>query len=181
MTSTRFAAPLPGDIWNISYHFRLEGDPPSCGYPEYELICENNRTLTINLQGGKYYGKFLVTHINYHDSTIVVVDPGLKKANCWISSPLHSIPAFYSFHRVHRFLYTLPYFWGADYRYNSPSQQTCSRSIGGLVDPGEEDDRATRAKGPRVRRARAVKCHTSRDGLSEVGNRSILFWETVVQ
>ena len=28
----------------------------------------------------------------------------------------------------------------------------------------------SRAKGPRVRRARAVKCHTSRDGLSEVGN-----------
>ena len=49
------------------------------------------------------------------------------------------------------------------------------------MDPGEEDDRDARAKGPRVRRARAVKCHTSRDGLSEVGNRSILFWETVVQ
>ena len=28
----------------------------------------------------------------------------------------------------------------------------------------------SRAKGPRVRRARAVKCHTSRDGLSEAGN-----------
>ena len=113
-----------GDIRNISYPFRLQGDPPSCGYPEYELICENNRTLTINLQAGKYYGKFLVTQINYHDYTIVVVDPGLKKGKCWISSPLHSIAAYYSTHQEYEFPYTLPYFWGAAYRYNSPSQQT---------------------------------------------------------
>ena len=93
-----------GDIRNISYPFRLEGDPPSCGYPEYELICENNRTLTINLQGGEYYGKFLVTQINYHDYTIVA--------------------AYYCTHRWYPLPYTLPYFWGADYPYNSPSQQT---------------------------------------------------------
>ena len=106
-----------GDIRNISYPFRLEGDPPSCGYPEYELICENNRTLTINLQAGKYYGKFLVTQINYHDYTIVVLDPGLKKGKCWISSPLHSIAAYYSTRKVYEFPYTLHYFWGAYYRY----------------------------------------------------------------
>ena len=94
-----------GDIRNISYPFRLEGDPPSCGYPEYELICENNRTLTINLQGGKYTGKFLVTQINYHDYTIVVVDPGLKKGKCWISSPLHSIAAYYHSTQEYRFPY----------------------------------------------------------------------------
>ena len=121
-----------GDIRSISYPFRLEGDPPSCGYPEYELICENNRTLTIKLQGGKYNGKFLVTQINYHDYTIVVVDPGLKKAKCWISSPLHSIAAhyystpqeYYSTPQEYQCPYTLPYFWGADYPYYSPSQQT---------------------------------------------------------
>ena len=106
-----------GDIRNISYPFRLEGDPPSCGSPEYELICENNRTLTIHLQGGKYYGKFLVTQINYDDYTIVVVDPGLKKGKCWISSPLHSIAAYYSTHQEYEFPYTLSSFWGADYRY----------------------------------------------------------------
>ena len=100
-----------GDIQNISYPFRLEGDPPSCGYPEYELICENNRTLTINLQGGKYNGKFLVTQINYDDYTIVVVDPGLKKAKCWISSPLHSIAAYYTTHQEYRFPYYVPYFY----------------------------------------------------------------------
>ena len=48
-----------------------------------------------------------------------------------------------------------------------------SRSIGGPADQGEEDDRDACAKG-RVRPARAVKCHTSRDGLSEVGNQSVL-------
>ena len=113
-----------GDIRNISYPFRLQGDPPSCGYPEYELICENNRTLTINLQGGK----FLVTQINYHDYTIVVVDPGLKKAKCWISCPLHSIVEYYYSSIVEypeiRVPYTLPYFWGSAYGYNSSSQQT---------------------------------------------------------
>ncbi|RVW87513.1 Leaf rust 10 disease resistance locus receptor-like protein kinase-like 2.4 [Vitis vinifera] len=75
-----------GDMRNISYPFRLQDDPPSCGYPEYELICENNRTM-INLHGGKY----LVTQINYQNYTIRVVDPGRKKDNCLISSPLHSI------------------------------------------------------------------------------------------
>ena len=82
-----------GDVRNISYPFRLKGDPPSCGFPEYELICENNRTM-INLLGGEYY----VAEIDYHNYTIRVVDhPGIvKKQNCWISSPLHSIAAFYT-------------------------------------------------------------------------------------
>ena len=74
-----------GDVGTILYPFRLQSDPPSCGYPEYELICENNRTI-INLNGGK----FSVTQINYHDHTIRVVDPEQKKGNCWISSPLQS-------------------------------------------------------------------------------------------
>ena len=103
-----------GDIRNISYPFRLKGDPPSCGFPEYELICENNRTM-INLLGGeyysgKYYEKYLVTQINYHNYTIRVVDhPGIvKKQNCWISSPLHSIPAFYN-SIMYDFPYSLPF------------------------------------------------------------------------
>ena len=106
-----------GDIRNISYPFRLKGDPPNCGYPDYELICENNRTM-INLQdGGKYYGKYLVTKINYHNSTIGVVDPGLvKKHNCWISSPLHSNIAAYYTHYVATRPYYLPdYEWAIAY------------------------------------------------------------------
>ena len=102
-----------GDVRNISYPFRLKGDPPSCGFPEYELICENNYTM-INLQehrGGKYE-KYLVTQINYHNYTIRVVDhPGIvKKQNCWISSPLHSIVAFYTRYPYDQQLpYSLPF------------------------------------------------------------------------
>ena len=94
-----------GDIRNISYPFRLKGDPPSCGFPQYELICENNRTM-INLLDG---GMFSVTEINYYNYTIRVVDhPGIvNKQNCWISSPLHSIPAFYTPY-PYEFPYSLP-------------------------------------------------------------------------
>ncbi|XP_010646768.1 LEAF RUST 10 DISEASE-RESISTANCE LOCUS RECEPTOR-LIKE PROTEIN KINASE-like 2.1 isoform X3 [Vitis vinifera] len=101
-----------GDMRNISYPFRLQDDPPSCGYPEYELICENNRTM-INLHGGKY----LVTQINYQNYTIRVVDPGQKKDNCLISSPLHSIGAYYT---EYQSPYYLPYKWSA--AYSSPSE-----------------------------------------------------------
>ena len=91
---------------NISYPFRLQDDPPSCGYPEYELICENNHTM-INLYGGKY----LVTQINYHNYTIRVVDPGRKKDNCLIPSPLHSIGAYYT-----EYNYESPYYWPFKWR-----------------------------------------------------------------
>ena len=47
------------------------------------------------------------------------------------------------------------------------------RYIGGPADIGEEDDREARAKG-RVSPAKAVKCHSFRNGLREVGNRSVM-------
>ncbi|KAJ9679772.1 hypothetical protein PVL29_021627 [Vitis rotundifolia] len=110
ITSTRYAAPSScGDMRNISYPFRLQDDPPSCGYPEYELICENNRNM-INLHGGKYNGKYLVTQINHQNYTIRVVDPGRKKGNCLISSPLHSIGAYYTNYESP---YYLPSEWSA--------------------------------------------------------------------
>ncbi|KAL6342144.1 hypothetical protein AAG906_038624 [Vitis piasezkii] len=96
------------NIRNISYPFRLKGDPPSCSYPEYGLFYENNRTV-INLHGGKY----LVTQINYHNYTIRVVDPGRKKDNFLISSPLHSIGAYYT-EFEYDFPYYLPYQWIGD-------------------------------------------------------------------
>ncbi|KAJ9679792.1 hypothetical protein PVL29_021642 [Vitis rotundifolia] len=71
-----------GDIQNISYPFRLKGDPSWCGDSEYELVCENNRTM-VNLNLGKYY----VADINYDNYTIRVVDPGVEKGNC-LSTPL---------------------------------------------------------------------------------------------
>ncbi|XP_034711033.1 uncharacterized protein LOC117933666 [Vitis riparia] len=108
-----------GDMRNISYPFRLQDDPPSCGYPEYELICENNRTM-INLHGGKYNGKYLVTQINYQNYTIRVVDPGRKKDNCWISSPLHSIGASYT---------GIEYEYGYEFPYSVPRQWKYANSL----------------------------------------------------
>ena len=74
-----------GEIQNISNPFRLKGDPSGCGDPDYELVCENNRTM-VNLEHGKYY----VADINYDNYTIRVVDPGVEKGNCF-SAPLYSL------------------------------------------------------------------------------------------
>ncbi|KAL6320830.1 hypothetical protein AAG906_008830 [Vitis piasezkii] len=60
-------------------------DPSGCGDPDYELACENNRTM-VNLEHGKYY----VADINYDNYTIRVVDPGVEKGNCF-SAPLYSL------------------------------------------------------------------------------------------
>ena len=49
-----------GNIHNISFPFRFKRDPKNCGYPWYELSCENNRMVRY-LRGGKYY----VQVINY--------------------------------------------------------------------------------------------------------------------
>jgi len=66
-----------GKIRNISYPFRLKGDPEGCGLREYELSCENNTTLLSLLSG-----TFHVKAINYNNFTIRVVDPGLQQPNC---------------------------------------------------------------------------------------------------
>ena len=63
----------------------------------------------INLYGGKFY----VADINYQNYSIRVVDPGLKKGNCLISSPLHSIGAYY---RMNGFRSHLPYAWKTFYQ-----------------------------------------------------------------
>ncbi|KAE8010754.1 hypothetical protein FH972_007091 [Carpinus fangiana] len=61
-----------GNIRNISYPFRLEGDPEDCGVPEYNLSCQNNQTV-LKL----YDGIFYVREINYDNYTIRIVDPGI--------------------------------------------------------------------------------------------------------
>jgi hypothetical protein len=65
-----------GNIRNISYPFRLEGDPKHCGDQRYTLSCENNQTV-LYLYAGKYY----VRHISYANYTIRVVDPGILNDN----------------------------------------------------------------------------------------------------
>ncbi|KAH6783165.1 hypothetical protein C2S52_008124 [Perilla frutescens var. hirtella] len=72
-TSRRGCSPSAcGVIHNISYPFRLKHDPKRCGYPKLELACENNVT-SIYLNSQKYY----VKAINYHNSTIRLVDASI--------------------------------------------------------------------------------------------------------
>ncbi|KAA8533621.1 hypothetical protein F0562_030945 [Nyssa sinensis] len=78
--------PSCGNIRNISYPFRLKGDPTNCGDKKYELVCENNHTLVLSLYSGTYY----VQAINDSNKTIRLVDPGIQKGNC-SSLPLYSL------------------------------------------------------------------------------------------
>ena len=80
-----------GEIQNISNPFRLKGDPSGCGDPDYELVCENNRTM---LNGARKGEKYYVADINYDHYTIRLVDPGVGKGNC-LSTPLYSL-SYYS-------------------------------------------------------------------------------------
>ncbi|XP_004307211.1 PREDICTED: probable receptor-like protein kinase At5g39020-like [Fragaria vesca subsp. vesca] len=77
-----------GDIRNISYPFRLIGDPQKCGDFRYNLSCENNLTV-LHLYSGRYY----VLAINYENGTIRVVDVNLQKDNC-SSLPPYSLTAY---------------------------------------------------------------------------------------
>ncbi|RDX97669.1 hypothetical protein CR513_19538, partial [Mucuna pruriens] len=61
-----------GKIRNITYPFRLRGDPRGCGLPRYELDCVNNLTM-LTLFSGKYY----VQDINYNKYQIQVTDAGV--------------------------------------------------------------------------------------------------------
>ncbi|KAL6189853.1 hypothetical protein ACLB2K_036254 [Fragaria x ananassa] len=67
-----------GDIHNISYPFRLQQDPEHCGDLNHTLECDHNNITVLRLFSQEYY----VKAINYDNSTIRVVDPGLEKNNC---------------------------------------------------------------------------------------------------
>jgi len=89
-----------GKISNISYPFRLKGDPQGCGLTMYELSCENNITLV-----SLYSGTFHVQAINYNNFTIRVVDPGLQQSNC------SSLPRYFfsPSNFTHSYLTMIPY------------------------------------------------------------------------
>ncbi|KAL6320823.1 hypothetical protein AAG906_008823 [Vitis piasezkii] len=91
-----------GDIQNISDPFRLKGDPDGCGDRKYELVCENNHTM-VKLYHRKYY----VAEINYPNHTIRVVDPSLKKGNCFSTPPYSLTRENFSYEDP----YQLPYEW----------------------------------------------------------------------
>ncbi|XWS35007.1 hypothetical protein CRYUN_Cryun21dG0088200 [Craigia yunnanensis] len=66
-----------GDFKNISYPFRLQGDPVGCGDLGFQLSCQNNKTI-LNYRGGKYY----VKGISYDERTIRIVDINLANGSC---------------------------------------------------------------------------------------------------
>ncbi|KAG7980997.1 hypothetical protein I3843_05G210300 [Carya illinoinensis] len=66
-----------GNIPNISYPFRLKGDPPKCGDTRYELSCDENNHTLLSLHGSRYY----VSQINYNNYTIRIVDAGIQEDN----------------------------------------------------------------------------------------------------
>ena len=86
MNTSNYCAPSScGNIHNISYPFRLNTDPQSCGNKLFELACENNVRPTLYLYMEKYY----VQAINYSDFTIRLVDAAVQKDDCF-SIPHHS-------------------------------------------------------------------------------------------
>ncbi|KAL6188036.1 hypothetical protein ACLB2K_039430 [Fragaria x ananassa] len=70
-----------GDIDNIKYPFRLRGDPSSCGDPDYEFSCVNNKTI-LEVFPGKYY----VKSISYTDNLLGLVDVNFANGSCSLPS-----------------------------------------------------------------------------------------------
>lgn len=64
-----------GDIANISYPFWLRGKQPSyCGFPDFELQCEDGIPL-IHMPSGVYR----VEKIFYENDSLIVADAGLAR------------------------------------------------------------------------------------------------------
>ncbi|XP_057968958.1 rust resistance kinase Lr10-like isoform X2 [Malania oleifera] len=106
-----------GKIRNISYPFRLKGDPPHCGDQGYELSCDekSNRTL-LHFHSGEFY----VEEIHYGNYSMRVVDPGIRRNNC-SSLPLYSL-ATYNFSKGDKYSMTYnPYDYYSYHYYNGPS------------------------------------------------------------
>ncbi|GMP67764.1 hypothetical protein CsSME_00027644 [Camellia sinensis var. sinensis] len=78
-----------GNIQNIRYPFRFEGDPENCGKKIYELACHNNRPL-LNLSSAGDTKYYYVKAINYNNYTIRLVDVGIQNGKC-SSLPLYSL------------------------------------------------------------------------------------------
>ncbi|KAJ0037730.1 hypothetical protein Pint_22127 [Pistacia integerrima] len=66
-----------GDLTNISYPFRLKGDPPGCGDRDFQLSCQSNKTI-LELDSGTYY----VTGLYHKERRIRVVDINLANGSC---------------------------------------------------------------------------------------------------
>ncbi|GKV25654.1 hypothetical protein SLEP1_g35053 [Rubroshorea leprosula] len=62
----------------VSPPFRLKSDPIKCPESEYELVCENNRTVLHT----SACGKFFVKEISYEKRTVRLLDPSLDRNKC---------------------------------------------------------------------------------------------------
>ncbi|XP_057952246.1 rust resistance kinase Lr10-like isoform X1 [Malania oleifera] len=106
-----------GKIRNISYPFRLKGDPPHCGDQRYELSCDekSNRTV-LHFHSGEFY----VEEIHYGNYSMRVVDPGIRRNDC-SSLPLYSL-ATYNFSEgdIYSMMYNPHHFYSHHYN-NGPS------------------------------------------------------------
>lgn len=71
---------------NISYPFRLQGDPPNCGHPApvFALECRKNQTI-LHSDPRRYH----VQEISYTNYSIRISDPGLDTNN-YSSCPIYS-------------------------------------------------------------------------------------------
>ncbi|KAF8008213.1 hypothetical protein BT93_K2016 [Corymbia citriodora subsp. variegata] len=112
-----------GEVSNITYPFRLKGDPKGCGDPSYELACINNRTV-LDLYSSKYY----VREIDYTNYTIRIADVGLQNGNC-SSLPSRSLSCTYSGHEWKPYTCRSPW-WSA---YDKLSEEVaivdCTKAI----------------------------------------------------
>ncbi|XP_072984361.1 LEAF RUST 10 DISEASE-RESISTANCEUS RECEPTOR-LIKE PROTEIN KINASE-like 1.2 [Typha latifolia] len=74
-----------GHLQDIPYPFRLQTDPPECGSPLYQLICDDDKPY-LELHSGKFF----VKSISRKKWTINVVDLAFVSGNC--SVPQVSLP-----------------------------------------------------------------------------------------
>ncbi|KAJ4949731.1 hypothetical protein NE237_008287 [Protea cynaroides] len=94
-----------GDIHNITYPFRLKGDPTDCGDSLYELTCETNQTvLLINSQ------KYFLKNIYYEDQSVRVVHSAIENNNYCPTPP----PSLNQADLVR----ANPFIWGISYLYS---------------------------------------------------------------
>ncbi|MBA0557660.1 hypothetical protein Golob_014714 [Gossypium lobatum] len=82
-----------GNLTNIRFPFGLKADPPQCGHPFYELICQNNRTFLSNNLGfyvadifydGCRTNRLVDQSLDAKCSTIRLVDQSLDAKQCSI-------------------------------------------------------------------------------------------------
>ncbi|KAL7185224.1 hypothetical protein ACSBR2_027202 [Camellia fascicularis] len=115
-----------GNIQNIRYPFRFEGDPENCGKKIYELACHNNRPL-LNLSSAGDTKYYYVKAINYNNYTIRLVDVGIQHGKC-SSLPLYSL-SFRDFSNDYS-----PYGPYSPYSLHSPYEFLCLETVAVLME-----------------------------------------------